>query len=127
MTTWTKEELDKVGKAEELEVSSLRQDGTLRSRRIIWVIRLGDELYIRSVLGRKSDWFRGVQARHEGRILAGGVEKDVTFIEEPDPALNDQIDAVYLAKYRRYAADADAIVSPDARSATLRLVVRQAG
>ena len=126
MTTWTKVELERIGKAEELEIASLRQDGTLRSRRIIWVVRLDDELYIRSVLGRTSDWFRGVLSRHEGRIWAGGVEKDVTFVEEPDPALNDRIDSVYLSKYRRYPADAKAIVSSDARSATLRLVVRQA-
>jgi len=125
MITWTKDELERIEKAEELEIASLRQDGTLRSRRIIWVVRLGDELYIRSVLGRTSDWFRGVQSRHEGRIWAGGVEKDVTFLEEPDPALNDRIDAVYRAKYRRYPADAAAIISPEARSATLRLVARQ--
>ncbi len=127
MMTWTKDELERIGNAEELEIASLRQDGTLRSRRIIWVIRLDDELFVRSVLGRTSVWFRGVQTRHEGRIWAGGVEKDVTFIEEPDSALNDRIDAVYLAKYLRYPADADAIVSPEARSATLRLLVRQAG
>ena len=127
MMTWTKDELERIGNAEELEIASLRQDGTLRSRRIIWVVRLDDELFIRSVLGRTSDWFRGVLSRHEGRIWAGGVEKDVTFIEEPAPALNERIDAVSLAKYRRYPADAAAIISPEARSATLRLVVRQAG
>jgi hypothetical protein len=125
MLTWTKDELNRIGKAEELEIASLRPDGTLRSRRIIWVVRLGDELYIRSVLGRKSDWFRGVQTRHEGRIWAGGVEKDVSFLEETDLTLNDRIDAVYSAKYHHYPADADAINSAEARTATLRLAVRQ--
>jgi len=47
---------------------------------IIWVVRDGDELYVRSANGRDSAWFRGVQVRHEGRIWAGGVEKDVTFV-----------------------------------------------
>ena len=78
-------------------------DGTLRKPVIIWVVRLGDDLYVRSVNGRTSGWFRGVQTRHEGRIRAGGVEKDVTFVEETDPEINDQIDAAYAAKYRRYA------------------------
>jgi hypothetical protein len=32
--------------------------------------------------------------RHEGRIRAGGVDKDVTFVDA-DPKLNDQIDAAY--------------------------------
>ena len=104
MTTWTSDELKKIGTAEELRIASLRRDGTLRKPIIIWVVRLGDDLYIRSVNGRTSAWFRGVQARHEGRIQAGGVDKDVTFVEEADPEINDQIDAAYrqLDKHPRY-------------------------
>ena len=85
MTAWTSDELNKIGTAEELQIASLRSDGTLRKPVIIWVVRLGDDLYVRSVNGRTSGWFRGVQTRHEGHIRAGGVEKDVTFVEEPDP------------------------------------------
>jgi hypothetical protein len=80
MTTWTSEELNKIGKAEELQIAPRRSDGTLRKPVIIWVVRDGDELYVRSANGRDSAWFRGVQVRHEGRIWAGGVEKDVTFV-----------------------------------------------
>ena len=95
MTAWTSDELNKIGTAEELRIASLRADGTLRKPVIIWVVRLGDDLYVRSVNGRTSAWFRGVQTRHEGHIQAGGVEKDVTFVEEADPEINDQIDAAY--------------------------------
>src|ERR671929_104609 len=45
----------------------------------IWVVRVGDDLYVRSWHGRGGAWFRGTQGRHEGRIPAGGVEQDVTF------------------------------------------------
>ena len=125
MTTWTSDELNKIGTAEELQVASLRRDGTLRKPVTIWVVRHGDDLYVRSVNGRTSAWFRGVQTRHEGRIQAGGVEKDVTFVEEADPDLNDQIDAAYRTKYRRYAASIiSSIVSPKARAATIKLVPR---
>ena len=86
MTTWTREELDKIGEAEELSIASLRSDGTLRKSVIIWVVRLGDDFYVRSVNGRTSAWFRGVQTQHEGHIQAGGVEKAVTFVEEDDAA-----------------------------------------
>ena len=123
MTAWTSDELNKIGKAEELQIASLRRDGTLRNSVIIWVVRLGDDLYVRSVNGRTSAWFRGVQTRHEGHIQAGGVEKDVTFVEETDPGINDKIDAAYRTKYRRYAASIiNSIVSPEARSATIKLV-----
>lgn len=127
MTAWTSEELKKIGSAEELQIASLRKDGSLRSMRIIWAVRLGDDIYIRSVNGRTSDWFRGVQTRYEGHIRAGGVDKDVTFVEEPDSNINDQIDAAYAEKYRRYASIIPSINSPTARAATIKIVPRATG
>src|SRR5512140_1691616 len=104
MTTWTSDELDKIGKAEELQIASLRRDGTPRNLVTIWVVRVANDLYVRSVNGRTSAWFRGTQDRHGGHIRAGGIDKDVTFMEETAPSVNDQIDAAYRTKYRRYAA-----------------------
>jgi hypothetical protein len=46
MTAWTSEELTRIGTAEELQIASLRSDGTLRKPVIIWVVRLGDNLYV---------------------------------------------------------------------------------
>ncbi len=125
MTTWTSEELDKIGNAEELLLASLRGDGTLCKPVTIWVVRLGDDLYIRSVNGRTSAWFRGTQVRHEGHIRAGGIDKDVTFVEADDNDTNGQIDAAYRTKYRRYAANiVNSILTPQARAATIQLVPR---
>jgi hypothetical protein len=125
MTGWTSDELDKIESAEELEIASRRSDGTLRKPTTIWVVRLGNDLYVRSVNGRTSAWFRGVQVRHEGRIQAGGVDKDVSFVEVDGNDINDQIDVAYRTKYRRYAANIiNSIVSPKARSATIKLVPR---
>jgi hypothetical protein len=124
MTVWMSEEISKIEAAEELEIASLRGDGTLRNPVTIWVVRYGDDLYVRSVKGRTSSWFRGTQDRHEGRIWAGGVEKDVTFVDVGHD-IADQLDAAYRAKYRRYAASIiGTVVSPQARSATLKLVPR---
>ena len=72
MTAWTKDELNRIGSADELLISSRRGDGTLRKPVIIWVVRVGDELYVRCVNGRQGAWFRGALTRHEGRIKAGG-------------------------------------------------------
>jgi len=124
MTTWTNDELNKIGNAEELELASLRIDDTLRKPTIIWVVRVGDDLYVRSVNGRTSDWFRGVQTKYAGHIRAGGVDKDVTFIEENDSNINDQVDAAYITKYRRYASIAKSMTTPTVRAATIKLVPR---
>ena len=124
MTAWTSNELDKIGTAEELEIASLRRDGTLRKPATIWVVRCGDDLYIRSGYGRSSNWFRGTQEQHDGHIRAGGVKKDVRFVDA-DPSINDQIDAAYRTKYRRYAANyLKPMVSREARGATIKLVPR---
>ena len=122
MSAWTSDELKKVGEAEELRIASLRSDGGLRKYVIIWVVRLGDELYVRSVNGRGSGWFRGVLVQHEGRIRAGGVEKDVTFVEVSDPAVIEQVDDAYRAKYHRYPQYVAPMLVPEARTATVRLV-----
>ena len=52
MATWSSDELKKIGTAEELLIASLRRDGTLRNAVTIWVVRVGDDLYVRSVNGR---------------------------------------------------------------------------
>ena len=124
MTAWTSDELKKIGTAEELHIASRRSDGTLRKSVIIWVVRVGDELYIRSVNGRTSAWFRGVQTFHEGHIRAGDVDKDVTFVDKQDSNINDQIDTAYITKYRRYASIAKSMVTPAVRAATIKLVPR---
>jgi hypothetical protein len=126
MTAWTSDELSKIGPAEELRIAPARRDGTLRNPVTIWVVRLGDDLYVRSVNGRTSSWFRGAQARHEAHIHAGGVDKDVLLVETGD--LTDEIDREYRTKYHRYAPYIiDSIVSPQARAATLKLVPRSIG
>ena len=125
MTAWTGDELDRIGTADELHIAPLRPDGTLRDPVTIWVVRHDDDLYVRSYRGPGGAWFRGAVARHAGRIQAGGVDKDVTFTEEADPTMNDQIDAAYRAKYHDYSHTyVDPMVTPEARSTTLKLTPR---
>ena len=124
MTNWPREELEKIAAADELQLASARPDGRLRKPVTIWVVRLGDDIYVRSVNGRNSHWFRGVEDRHEGHIRAGGVDKGVRFVEAGDD-VNDEIEAAYRTKYRHYDASVvDPLFTPGAKAATLELVPR---
>jgi hypothetical protein len=122
-TTWTAEELTRVGEADELQVASSRADGTLRPYVTIWVVRVGDDIYIRSAYGSENPWFVRAKASGTGRIRAGGVEKAVRF-EQPDPGVSAaDIDAAYHAKYDRYGPKiVGTVVGPKAAENTFHLV-----
>jgi hypothetical protein len=121
MSAFTTDELDKIDAAQELTLASIRNDGSRRRPVTMWVVRIGEDVYVRSVNGRGSSWFQGVQTRREARIRAGGVEKDVELVETDEAA--EAIDAAYQTKYgRRYPTIVPSIVAPKAREATLKLV-----
>ncbi|MGW3352835.1 DUF2255 family protein [Nonomuraea rubra] len=125
MSDWTGDELAAIGDAEELDLASRRTDGTLRRPVTMWVVRVGQSLYVRCMNGQTGAWYRGTRTRHQGRITAGGVEADVAFTDaDPaDSALHERIDEVYRAKYRRYSANiVGSVVNPGARAATIELV-----
>ena len=126
MTGWTTGELNKVGSAEEIRIAPQRRDGSLRERVTVWAVRHGESIYVRSaVRGRDAAWYRGVEETHRGLIWAGGIQKDVEFVNADDQA-NDEVDAAYRAKYRRYAGRIlNSCLTPEARSTTLRLMPHQ--
>jgi hypothetical protein len=124
MTVWTSGELERIGGADELRIQSMRRDGTLSKPVPIWVVRVAEELFVRSAYGESPAWLRATRVRHEGRISAGGVEKDVAFAVA-DGGAEDAIDAAYRDKYRRHGEQYVAsVVSPQARATTIRLVPR---
>ncbi|AZG47643.1 DUF2255 family protein [Gordonia insulae] len=119
--TWTDDELNRIGEADELQVSSYRSDGTLRPFVTIWVVRTGDNIYIRSAYGRENGWYRRALTSGRGQIRAGGVEKDVTFVE-PAEDVHPTLDAAYHDKYDRYGQKiVGTVVAPHGVGVTLRL------
>jgi hypothetical protein len=124
MTGWTTRELRRTGRAEELGIASRRPDGSLRPFVTIRFVRKGDDLYVRSAHDYANPWFQRALASGEGRIRAGGVERDVAF-EVPGPDVERDLHAAYHAKYDHYGPSiVGTVVSPDAARSTLRLVPR---
>jgi hypothetical protein len=119
MSAWTADELATIGATADFEVAPVRSDGTSRPRTTIWVVRVGDELFVRSFRGPNGAWYRAAQRSHRGRIRAGAVERDVAFEDVHDNT--DAVDAAYPAKYGR-SSYVDAMVTPDAAATTLRLI-----
>jgi hypothetical protein len=126
MTTWNATELDTIGTAEELELASQRSDGSLRPYVTMWVVRAADELYVRSAYGRDNPWYRRATSSGQGRIRAGGVERDVSF-EAASGDAHAAIDAAYHAKYDRYGPKiVGTVTGEQAEAVTIRLAPRDA-
>jgi hypothetical protein len=98
---WTGEELQRIGGAPELRLAARRQDGSLRPFTTMWVVRAGDDLYVRSAGGPQRPWYRAAVASGTGRIQAGGVDAEVEFATAA-PETNQEVDSQYRAKYDRY-------------------------
>lgn len=126
MASWTEQDLTTIGNAEELRIASRRRDGTLRPYVVIWVVRVGNDVYVRTAYGPDNPWFVRAKRSRVGRIKAGRFERDVSFEDpEADSAADSRaaIDAAYHAKYDRHGPRiVGTVVSSTAAEGTLRLV-----
>ncbi|GAA2757241.1 DUF2255 family protein [Actinopolymorpha rutila] len=123
MSNWPNEQLDRIGASDELEITTRRGDGSLRPWVPIWVVRVGDDLYVRSYRGIDGAWFRHATASGTARIRAGGLERDVILAEPVEASVHEQVDSGYQGKYGRYGGSyVTRMTSPAAIATTVRLI-----
>lgn len=123
MTTWTPEELGVVDGAGELSIAPARTDGSFRRPTPIWVVRVGDDLYVRSYRGPEGGWYRQALRSGRARIEAGGLEREVALVE-PSDGVDAAVDDAYRSKYGRHSSYVAPMVAPPAVASTLRLEPR---
>lgn len=124
--TWTPDDLTRIGDATDFDLSVVIDDAYPK-RTTVWVVRAGDDLYVRPYYGDRSRWYAAAQQDPRGRIHADGVPTDVTFEVVGDTAPNDAIDEAYRAKYGHgpEAVYVPPMVGPGPRATTVRLVPRE--
>lgn len=122
MSGWSAAELDAIGRSDELQIASRRDDGSLRPYVTIWTVRIGDDPFVRSAYGATNPWFVRAKRAGRGRIRAGGVERDVAFATA-DVVDAATLDAEYHRKYDRYGERiVRTVVGEKAHPNTLHLV-----
>jgi hypothetical protein len=126
MTTWAPDQLEAIGRADELEITTMRGDNSARRYVPIWVVRVDNDIYVRSYRGQAGAWYRHAAADRTGRVRAAGFERDVDFEPLDDATVAEAIDRAYQAKYARYSDNyVKPMVADAARAATLRLRPRE--
>jgi len=112
--TWSAEQLRRFEAAEELEVGGRRWTP-------VWVVRAGDQVYVRTWQRRDTGWYGRVRREGTARVRVPGLEADVV-VEGTGDAERAGVDAAYRAKYGRYGeATVGRMVSDEAAASTLRL------
>jgi hypothetical protein len=117
---WKPETLSEIADQEEIRISSERTGGGYNRWTPVWVVRVADDLYVRSGFGKNGFWYRhaiGSQAY----INAEGVQYKVSLILHTDPVSIAAVDEAYRQKY---SADPSLplLLSDQARSTTSRLI-----
>jgi hypothetical protein len=124
MAAWSKEELQKIAKADDLHIAPFRNDGkTYGTPTWIWSVAVGGALYVRAYNGVKSSWYQAALKQKAGRIIAAGMTREVTF-EPVDGEMQDSIDEAYRAKYRD-SPYLNPMIGAGAGAASVRIMPRE--
>lgn len=121
MSTWKKDELNKIAETDDFHISPFREDGkTYGTPTWIWSVVVDNELYVRAYNGQSSRWYQAAKRQKAGRITAAGIVKEVTF-ESVDSPINDRIDDAYRTKYKG-SPYLEPMIGARARGATVKVL-----
>jgi hypothetical protein len=103
MSGWTDSELATIETADEIHIAPDRADHSTGPAVPIWVVRVDDDLYVRSYRGPSGSWYRRARRNGSGRIRVGGIDRAVRFTAV-DAGVRAKVDEAYSAKYGRYSS-----------------------
>jgi hypothetical protein len=118
----TQNPLAHVADSEEIIIGFTRPEGTEGSTPI-WVVRVGDDIYVRSVKGERGGWFRRLGANPDGSTRDGDHLHPIRAERVTDAATLDAVTQAYTQKYRGSPHVAP-LLADETRNATFHLVAR---
>jgi hypothetical protein len=117
---WKPKTLSEIADQEEIRISSERTGGGYNRWTPIWVVRVGDDLYVRSGFGTNGSWYRNA-TKSQAYVNAAGVRYKVSLVLPTDPASIAAVDKAYRQKYSGDPS-LPLLLSDEARSTTSRLI-----
>src|ERR1700722_15690177 len=117
---WKPQILSERSDREENHIRSERTGGGYNRWPPVWVVRVGNDLYVRSGFGENGFWYRHATGS-QAYVDAAGVQYKVSLILDRDSVSIAAVDEAYR---RKYSADPSLplLLSDRARSTTSRLI-----
>ena len=94
----TADALHHLGGVEEIRIGFRRPDGSSGSTPI-WVVQVGDHIYVRSVRGPKGGWYRRLRANPDGEVRDGAHRHLVHAEAVNDTNTLAEVTRAYATKY----------------------------
>jgi hypothetical protein len=94
----TADALHHLADVEEIRIGFRRRDGSTRSVPI-WVVQVGDRIYVRSVRGSKGGWYRRLRANPDGEVRDGEHRHLVRAEVVTDASTLAEVTRAYATKY----------------------------
>jgi len=113
--------VDYVSKTDTIHIATAKQDGS-EVVTPIWGVAVDSVPYIRSGYGEGSKWYQRLQRTGQLTLVNGRSRYPAKIENVADENVIRQVDAAYQAKYRGQGSSLRAMVTPDARRYTMRLI-----
>jgi hypothetical protein len=117
--SFTSDDLERLARAEEIDIETQAPDGPARQT-TIWIVVDGDEAFVRSVRGRKGRWYREATANPAVAIHVDGRRLAATAIPATDPDSIERTSNALREKYDRVPG-LKPMLQADVLDTTLRL------
>jgi len=116
-------QLARIDAAPEVEIETWAAPGAPRHRVIVWIVAFDGEVYVRSVNGSRSRWYRELTATYEGVLHVTGERIAIRALPATDAS---SIDRCSRGLRRKYARDSSlgTMMRPETLPTTLRLEPR---
>ena len=93
------ETLNLLDETEEVYIETSRDADSPEHRTIIWTVVVEDEVFVRSVRGRKGSWYQRISAHPEGALLVGDTRIPVHAAAATDDVTVDAVSEAFRDKY----------------------------
>jgi hypothetical protein len=116
------ETLKLLDETDEVYIETSRDADSPEHRTIIWAVVVGDEVFVRSVRGRKGRWYPRISAHPEGALLAGDTHIPVRAAPATDNVTVEAVSEAFRSKYEEaWPGPTAGIVRSEVLPTTLKL------